>query len=69
MGVAFYPGTDDLYTVVNERDGLGDELVPDYMTRVQQGDFYGWPYAYLGPKRGTVDDGQAAGPRRQDEGA
>jgi len=49
VGVAFRPGTDDLYTVVNERDGLGDELVPDYMTRVQQGDFYGWPYAYLGP--------------------
>ncbi len=48
VGVAFYPGTDDLYTVVNERDGLGDELVPDYMTRVQQGEFYGWPYAYLG---------------------
>jgi glucose/arabinose dehydrogenase len=48
VGIAFYPGTDDLYTVVNERDGLGDELVPDYMTRVQQGDFYGWPYAYLG---------------------
>ena len=48
VGVAFYPGTDDLYTVVNERDGLGDELVPDYLTRVQQGDFYGWPYAYLG---------------------
>ena len=48
VGVNFYPGTDDLYTVVNERDGLGDELVPDYMTRVQQGDFYGWPYAYLG---------------------
>ena len=49
VGIAFHPGTDDLYTVVNERDGLGDELVPDYMTRVQQGDFYGWPYAYLGP--------------------
>jgi glucose/arabinose dehydrogenase len=48
VGLVFYPGTDDLYTVVNERDGLGDELVPDYMTRVQQGEFYGWPYAYLG---------------------
>jgi glucose/arabinose dehydrogenase len=48
VGIAFRPGTDDLYTVVNERDGLGDELVPDYMTRVQQGDFYGWPYSYLG---------------------
>jgi glucose/arabinose dehydrogenase len=33
---------------VNERDGLGDGLVPDYMTRVEQGGFYGWPYAYIG---------------------
>src|SRR5258706_8898642 len=48
VGITFYPGTDDLYVVVNERDGEGDELVPDYMTRVQQGDFFGWPYAYLG---------------------
>jgi glucose/arabinose dehydrogenase len=49
VGITFYPGTDDLYVVVNERDGEGDELVPDYLTRVQQGDFFGWPYAYLGP--------------------
>ena len=49
VGIAFYPGTDDLYVVVNERDGLGDELVPDYLTRVEDGGFYGWPYAYLGP--------------------
>jgi glucose/arabinose dehydrogenase len=48
VGITFYPGTDDLYVVVNERDGEGDELVPDYLTRVQQGDFFGWPYAYLG---------------------
>jgi glucose/arabinose dehydrogenase len=48
VGIAFYPGTDDLYVGVNERDGEGDELVPDYMTRVQQGDFFGWPWAYLG---------------------
>ncbi|MCE2509627.1 MAG: PQQ-dependent sugar dehydrogenase [Alphaproteobacteria bacterium] len=49
VGIAFYPGTEDLYTVVNERDGSGDELVPDYLTRVRAGEFYGWPYAYLGP--------------------
>ena len=49
VGVAFYPGTEDLYAVVNERDGLGDELVPDYFTRVDKGAFYGWPYAYIGP--------------------
>ena len=48
VGLAFQPGTDDLYTVVNERDGLGDDLVPDYLTKVEQGDFFGWPYAYLG---------------------
>lgn len=48
VGIAFYPGTNDLYTVVNERDGLGDDLVPDYFTRVQPGGFYGWPYSYLG---------------------
>src|SRR5262249_37673741 len=40
--------TDDLYAVVNERDGLGDELPPDYFTHVEKGAFYGWPYAYLG---------------------
>jgi glucose/arabinose dehydrogenase len=48
VGIAFYPGTSDLYVVVNERDGLGDGLVPDYLTRVQEGGFYGWPYAYIG---------------------
>ncbi len=49
VGIAFYPGTADLYVVVNERDGQGDELVPDYLTRVEEGAFYGWPYAYIGP--------------------
>ncbi len=48
VGVGFYPGTKDLYTVVNERDTLGDELVPDYLTRVADGGFYGWPYSYIG---------------------
>ncbi|GLQ07914.1 PQQ-dependent sugar dehydrogenase [Sneathiella chinensis] len=48
VGIAFYPGTGDLYTVVNERDGFGDELVPDFLTHVRQGAFYGWPYAYIG---------------------
>lgn len=48
VGTMFYPGTTDLYTVVNERDGLGDELVPDYLTKVKDGGFYGWPYSYLG---------------------
>ena len=46
--LAFNPTTGDLYTLVQERDGLGDRLVPDFMVRVQQGAFYGWPYAYIG---------------------
>ena len=48
VGLALQPGTGRLYTVVNERDGLGNGLVPDYLTAVQEGGFYGWPYAYLG---------------------
>ncbi|MCB2106182.1 MAG: PQQ-dependent sugar dehydrogenase, partial [Rhodobacteraceae bacterium] len=48
VGIAFAPGTNELYTVVNERDGLGNELVPDYLTRVVDGGFYGWPYSYMG---------------------
>lgn len=48
VGIAFRPGGDELYVVVNERDGLGDELVPDFLTRIEDGDFFGWPYAYLG---------------------
>ncbi|HEX2534348.1 MAG TPA: sorbosone dehydrogenase family protein [Chitinophagaceae bacterium] len=49
VGMAWAPGTETLWTAVNERDGLGDELVPDYLTSVQEGGFYGWPYAYFGP--------------------
>jgi glucose/arabinose dehydrogenase len=41
-------GTDILWTAVNERDDLGDELVPDYLTSVKQNGFYGWPYSYFG---------------------
>jgi len=51
-GMAYEPVTGALWTAVNERDMLGDDLVPDYMTRVQEGGFYGWPYAYFGD---TVD--------------
>lgn len=49
VGIAFHPATGDLYTAVNERDGMGDGLVPDYFTLVREGGFYGWPYAYIGP--------------------
>jgi glucose/arabinose dehydrogenase len=48
LGLDWAPGTRTLWTVVNERDGLGDDLVPDYLTSVRQGAFYGWPYAYWG---------------------
>jgi glucose/arabinose dehydrogenase len=47
--IRFYPGTDTLWSAVQERDGLGDDLVPDYLTSIKQGGFYGWPYAYIGP--------------------
>ena len=47
-GLNFYPGSNTLWTVVNERDELGPNLVPDYMTSVREGAFYGWPYSYYG---------------------
>ncbi|MFT3729579.1 MAG: sorbosone dehydrogenase family protein [Terricaulis sp.] len=47
-GLEFNPRTDELWTSVNERDMLGDNLVPDYMTHVTPGGFYGWPYSYWG---------------------
>jgi glucose/arabinose dehydrogenase len=53
VGVAWEPTTGVLWTVVNERDGLGDETPPDYLTSVQEGGFYGWPYCWWGR---TVDD-------------
>jgi len=48
-GLAFYPGTDDLWITVNERDKLGARLPPDYLAHARAGDFFGWPYAYAGP--------------------
>jgi glucose/arabinose dehydrogenase len=48
VGMALEPSTDTLWTVVNERDELGSDLVPDYVTSVRQGDFFGWPYTYYG---------------------
>ena len=50
--LAIQPGTDQLWAVVNERDELGPNLVPDYLTSVREGGFYGWPYSYWG---GNVD--------------
>jgi len=61
VGIAFAPGTSNLYVVTNERDGLGDDLPPDYLTSVKQGGFYGYPYAYIGknpdPVWGPKDPG------------
>jgi glucose/arabinose dehydrogenase len=53
VGLAWEPHTGTLWTVVNERDGLGDETPPDYLTSVRDGGFYGWPYCYWGQ---TVDE-------------
>ena len=58
IGLDFYPGTQQLWAGVQERDALGDDLVPDYFTSVQKGDFFGWPYSYIGPHED---------PRRQGE--
>lgn len=48
VGMDWAPGSRQLWVAVNERDGLGDELVPDYLTAVKEGGFYGWPFYYYG---------------------
>jgi len=48
VGLAWQPGTNTLWTAVNERDNLGDDLPPEYATSVKDGGFYGWPYSYIG---------------------
>jgi len=48
VGLALHPTTGELWVSTNERDGLGDNLVPDYLTRVKEGGFYGWPWFYMG---------------------
>lgn len=59
IGLRFYPGTSDLWAAIQERDGLGDDLVPDYFTKIQKGGFYGWPYAYTGPNEDPTNKGKA----------
>jgi glucose/arabinose dehydrogenase len=59
VGMDWAPGTHTLWTVVNERDQLGDDLVPDYFTSVKEGAFYGWPYAYFGQHEDPGFKGQA----------
>ena len=58
VGMDWEPKTKTLWTVVNERDLLGDDLVPDYLTSVKPGAFYGWPYSYFG----QIED-----PRKKDQ--
>ena len=53
VGMAWEPATGQLWTVVNERDELGDNLVPDYLSSVRDGGFYGWPYSYFGAQVDT----------------
>lgn len=59
VGMVVQPGTGDLWCTVNERDALGDDLVPDYATRVREGAFYGWPWYYMGNR----EDPRRAGER------
>ncbi|MGH9663305.1 MAG: PQQ-dependent sugar dehydrogenase, partial [Bryobacteraceae bacterium] len=58
IGLRLYPGTDTLWAAVQERDLLGEDLVPDYFTHIRQGGFYGWPYAYIGAHEDPVTKGQ-----------
>jgi glucose/arabinose dehydrogenase len=60
VGIAFYPGTNIPWITVNERDGLGDQLVPDYFTHIEKGAFYGWPYAFIGNNLDPTVGGEAA---------
>jgi glucose/arabinose dehydrogenase len=58
VGMDWEPRTNVLWTVVNERDLLGDDLVPDYLTSVRDGGFYGWPYSYFGQNEDPRKKGQ-----------
>ena len=66
-GLAWEPTTGALWTVVNERDELGNDLVPDYLTSVKDGGFYGWPYSYWGQHVDDAREGRSSpnsSPRR-----
>jgi glucose/arabinose dehydrogenase len=58
VGIATNPTTGELWASVNERDGLGDNLVPDYITHVQPGGFYGWPWFYMGGRQDPRQPGK-----------
>jgi len=57
-GLAINPKTGELWCSVNERDALGDDLVPDYITHVEEGGFYGWPWWYIGPHQDPTHQGK-----------
>jgi glucose/arabinose dehydrogenase len=57
-GLAIHPTTHELWCSVNERDGLGDNLVPDYITHVEEGGFYGWPWWYIGAHQDPRHEGK-----------
>ena len=61
VGMAVNSTTGDLWCSTNERDGLGDNLPPDYITRVREGGFYGWPWYYIGAHEDPLHVGAAAG--------
>jgi len=65
VGLAMQPGTGKLWVSTNERDGLGDDLVPDYISHIQEGGYYGWPWYYLG----NHEDPRHAGARPDLAGA
>jgi glucose/arabinose dehydrogenase len=58
VGLAIHPETGQLWASVNERDALGDHLVPDYITHVEEGGFYGWPWYYIGANQDPRHDGK-----------
>ena len=60
VGIAMHPETGDLWGSVNERDDLGDDLVPDYVTRIKEGGFYGWPWFYIGQNQDPRHRGEHA---------
>ncbi len=59
VSIRFNPASKALWSTVQERDGLGDDLVPDFFTSVQKGAFYGWPFAYIGPNEEPRHKGEA----------
>jgi glucose/arabinose dehydrogenase len=59
IGLRWYPGSDSLWAAVQERDMLGDDLVPDYFTTIRTNGFYGWPYAYIGAHEDPRNKGKA----------